>query len=135
MLVLQSYIPEELEVGAMFLNIDEYGYHVNNLIVLPEDNELFYKENGHPVKPYVIDNNGYIIATPLQIGWWDDGSPNDLIEIESSMIEDIMNDYCGIILIDTLNDEPFYYLNKIIISKPEKDDVTNYLRGDVEGYA
>lgn len=130
MLVLQSYIPAELEIGMMFLHIDEDGYHVNDLVKMPEDVEQFYKDNGHPVNPYVIDDNGYIIATPLQIAWWDDGGPDDLIEMGSSIIEDIMNDYCGIVSIDDIDGEPFYYLNKIILSNPHQHDISDYLQRD-----
>lgn len=83
-LVFKSYMPKKLEIGMLFLIRDRDGNStVKQLSAEPFNEENYIAENGYPVEPYLIDegnpnlNNGYVVATPEQIGWWDEGEHSD----------------------------------------------------------
>lgn len=83
-LVLESYMPTELEVGMYFKDTHsfiQYGnetpiYELRELKELPEDMDKFLSENGAPVKLAIglhleenPDQEISIVATDDQIGW------------------------------------------------------------------
>jgi len=80
-LVFKSYMPKKLEKGMFFLNPQENPVWVLDRNIHPDEKEQFLIDHGAPVEPYLvlIDDNGEqeIIATPNQIGWWDDGPDYD----------------------------------------------------------
>lgn len=83
-LVFKSYMPKKLEIGMLFLVKDRDGNStVKQLYAEPFNQDTYIAENGYPVEPYLIDegnpnlNNGYVVATPEQIGWWDEGEHSD----------------------------------------------------------
>lgn len=98
-LVLQSYKPLRLEKGMWFIathhdqvSIYELGYNIYS----DEQKETFIQLNGYPVEPYLyivgnpnIPDETFLIATPEQIGWFDEGEHTD--EMHDITIKEINN--------------------------------------------
>jgi len=93
-LVFKSYMPRQLEKGMWFVSKQKdvvygqvYEYlQLHELTHIPEDMESYIAFNGAPVEPYIImpmmnpDSPEEILATPDQIGWWDQGDTSDDLE-------------------------------------------------------
>jgi len=103
-LVLKSYMPKRLEKGMWFkrehsdvLLGDVYNYFtIYELKEIPNDMYHYMSINGAPVEPYIVqptqnrDDKEEILATPDQIGWWDQGDTSDDLE---DITIDIINSY------------------------------------------
>ena len=89
---IESYLPDELEVGMLFTNrisvgvIDPY-IELFELEEIPEDPDAFMAKNGAPVKIIIVDDEANVIATHDEIGWWDDGDDTD--EYREVTLDDI----------------------------------------------
>lgn len=129
-LIAVNYVPDELEIGMMFL-IDVIG-HEENIITLdkvPNDMEAYIREYGYPVKLYVIDEgnpnipeSSKVLGNPEQIGWFDLGAHSEVLsDITLRQINTILNGYDGYCLIEmfvhpeTQLLEPVVYENKITL--------------------
>ena len=103
-LVFKSYMPKQLEKGMWFIskqkdivygNIYEY-LQIHELQHVPQDMDSYIAVNGAPVEPYIVqpmnnpDDPEELLATPEQIGWWDEGESSD--ELEDLTVK-IINDY------------------------------------------
>ena len=103
-LVLKSYMPLQLEKGMWFKKEHSdvllgrvYNYFtIYELKELPNDMHEYMSMNGAPVEPYIVmptqnkDDKEEILATPDQIGWWDQGDTAD--DLEDITVE-IINAY------------------------------------------
>jgi hypothetical protein len=103
-LVLKSYMPKQLEKGMWFkkehsdvLLGNVYNYFtIYELKDIPNDMYHYMSMNGAPVEPYIVqptqnrDDKEEILATPEQIGWWDQGDSSDDLE---DITLDIINSY------------------------------------------
>ena len=89
---IESYLPDELEVGMLFTNrisvgvIDPY-IELFELEDIPKDPDAFMAKNGAPVKIIIVDDEANVIATHDEIGWWDDGDDTD--EYREVTLDDI----------------------------------------------
>ena len=93
-LVFKSYMPKQLEKGMWFVSKQKdvvygqvYEYlQLHELTHIPQDMESYIAFNGAPVEPYIVmptqnkDDKEEILATPDQIGWWDQGDTSDDLE-------------------------------------------------------
>lgn len=93
-LVFKSYMPRQLEKGMWFVSKQKdvvygriYEYlQLHELTHTPQDMESYIAFNGAPVEPYIVmptqnkDDKEEILATPDQIGWWDQGDTADDLE-------------------------------------------------------
>jgi hypothetical protein len=89
---LSSYLPDELEEGMLFINRISVGVvepyiELFELEEVPEDADAFMVKNGAPVEIVIIDNEGELIASHNEIGWWDDGDDTD--EYRDVTLDDI----------------------------------------------
>jgi len=89
---LSSYLPSELEEGMLFINRISVGViepyiELWELEEVPEDMDEFMSKNGAPVELVIIDDEGGILASHDEIGWWDDGDDSD--EYRDVTLEDI----------------------------------------------
>jgi hypothetical protein len=127
---LSSYLPSELEEGMLFTNrisvgvIDPY-IELFELEEVPEDADAFMAKNGAPVELIIIDDEGGLLASHDEIGWWDEGDDSDeyrevtLDDINYLLREldgyvDIEIDEYGVILIE----------DRVILSlAPEEDEL------------
>jgi hypothetical protein len=147
-LVFQSYIPTEFKPGMLFLRkiqmlklktMIEY-YEVFELKEKPRDTESFLMINGWPVLPFIYsltanpDSFADILATPDQIGWWDDGpDTEDLRDISIKEYNYILENYDGHIDIE-IDDNMFedgiaeavLYNNKITVREPMEEYIDDY---------
>jgi hypothetical protein len=103
-LVFKSYMPLKLEKGMWFKKEHSdvllgrvYNYFtIYELKELPNDMHEYMSMNGAPVEPYIVmptqnkDDKEEILATPDQIGWWDQGDTAD--DLEDITVE-IINAY------------------------------------------
>ena len=79
-LVYKHYEPGPLEIGMLFaiqVSVNDYEYlHLHALKTIPRDIEKYIRENGFPVKPYLVqavdsnpDTPEVVVAYPDQIDW------------------------------------------------------------------
>jgi hypothetical protein len=145
-LVFQSYIPSEFEIGMLFLRkismykvktLIEYN-EVFELKEIPRDKESFILINGWPVAPFIFsitanpDAFADPLATPDQIGWWDDGPESDeLRDIDIKDYNYILEEQDGYIEIEVdafMNEdgeeciEPILYNDKVTIRIPTDEE-------------
>jgi len=134
MLVFKSYKPLKLEKGMFFLTYAMGVNIVRQITEVPKDMDEFVSINGYPVEPYIIDpgnpneDNGYVVATPEQVGWFDEGDHSDKIsDITVNNINDIFEHYDGWIdveMTETDDEEgeyvPLLYNNKVTIRMPQE---------------
>lgn len=132
-LIFQSYeLPswQEIEPGMMFTHLEKYSDYVRIRTISQEqslrlDKELFIRENGHPVKPYICAMDGTILAKPEEIGWWDCGEDCDsYTEIGEKEFNLILENE-GLIDVETTYDDDegyqlLYMDGKVIISIPQE---------------
>jgi hypothetical protein len=89
---LSSYMPPELEVGMLFINRISVGViepyiELFELEEVPEDADAFMSKHGAPVELLIIDDEGGLLASHDEIGWWDDGDDSD--EYRDVTLDDI----------------------------------------------
>lgn len=103
-LVFKSYMPLRLEKGMWFASKQKdivygkvYEYlKLYELTHVPQDMDSYIAINGAPVEPYIVqpmqnpDEPEQILATPDQIGWWDEGDSSDDLE---DLTVQIINSY------------------------------------------
>jgi hypothetical protein len=145
-LVFQSYIPSEFEIGMLFLRkvsmmklrtLIEYN-EVFELKEIPRDKESFILINGWPVAPFIFsitanpDAFAEPLATPDQLGWWDEGEESD--ELRDADIKDynyILENEDGYIEIEvdeyiTEDGEeivtPILYMDKVTVRIPTDEE-------------
>jgi hypothetical protein len=89
---LSSYLPDELQEGMLFINRISVGViepyiELFELEEIPEDMDEFMSKNGAPVELVIIDDEGGILASHDEIGWWDEGNDSD--EYRNITLDDI----------------------------------------------
>jgi len=111
-LVLKSFKPLSLEKGMWFLN--KFGHNTRKeevelyqLDKVPLDQETYIAKNGYPLELYIVDpmsqfeDDRCILASPNEIGWWDDGEDTDeLFTVTAKQLNSIFNDYGGLVDIE-----------------------------------
>jgi hypothetical protein len=145
-LVFQSYIPNEFEIGMLFLRkvsmmklrtLIEY-YEVFELKEIPREKESFIFVNGWPVLPFIFsitsnpDAFADPLATPDQMAWFDEGNHSDeLIDIDIKYYNYILEYEDGIIEIEVdafMNEDgeeivtPILYMDKVTVRIPSDED-------------
>ena len=89
---LSSYLPDELEEGMLFINRISVGViepyiELFELEEIPEDMDEFMSKHGAPVELVIIDDEGGLLASHDEIGWWDEGVDSD--EYRNITLDDI----------------------------------------------
>lgn len=102
-IVLKNYDPLFLEPGMYFYPNGEL-FQLNHT---PPDMKQFIEENGYPVELYIVDEgnpnleDGFVVAEPHQIGWFDAGDDSeDLEDIDTDLLNLILQEYEGFIDIE-----------------------------------
>lgn len=126
---LSSYLPSELEEGMLFVNrisvgvIDPY-IELFELEEIPEDADAFMAKNGAPVEILIIDDQGQILASQDEIGFWDDG--DDVDEYRDVTLDDInflLRELDGYVDIEFDEYGVFIIEDRVVLSlAPEEDD-------------
>lgn len=126
---LSSYLPSELEVGMLFVNrisvgvIDPY-IELFELEEIPEDADAFMAKHGTPVELVIIDDQGQILASQDEIGFWDDG--DDVDEYRDVTLDDInflLRELDGYVDIEFDEYGVFIIEDRVVLSlAPEEDD-------------
>jgi len=129
-IVLKSYLPDELQVGMLFINRISVGViepyiELFELEEIPEDPDALMVKHGVPVEMFIIDDEGELLASHDEIGWWDDG--DDVDEYREVTIDDInyiLREFEGYvdIEIDDENNDVILREDKVILSLvPEEE--------------
>ena len=129
-IVISSYLPPELEVGMLFVNRISVGViepfvELFELDELPEDPDAFMSRHGVPVELAIIDENGNLLASHDEIGWWDEGEHTDeLRDITLDDINYLLREFEGYIDIEYDEDEGVNIIeDKVVLSLvPEEND-------------
>jgi hypothetical protein len=129
-LVFQHYVPEDYS-NLLFLSMKKdhipFVYSLENL----RDAEKYIEINGYPVKPWIIEegnpnlsNSQRILATPEQIGWFDEGEHCDeLCDIEIKQINNILEYDNGYLFIEVdEDDDVVLFQDKVVLAYAEDDD-------------
>ena len=126
---LSSYLPSELEEGMLFVNrisvgvIDPY-IELFELEEIPEDADAFMAKHGAPVEILIIDDQGQILASQDEIGFWDDG--DDVDEYRDVTLDDInflLRELDGYVDIEFDEYGVFIIEDRVVLSlAPEEDN-------------
>ena len=128
-LSLSSYLPDELEEGMLFANRISVGViepyiELFELEEIPEDMDEFMSKHGAPVELVIIDDEGGLLASHDEIGWWDEGDATDeLRDITLDDINYILREFDGYIDIEYDEDEGITIIeDKVVLSlQPDED--------------
>jgi hypothetical protein len=126
-IVISSYLPSELEIGMLFTNRISVGVmepyvELFELEEIPEDPDAFMAKHGAPVELAIVDDEGNLIASHDEIGWWDDGDDTD--EYRDVTLEDInyiFKELEGYVDIEMDQYGAFLVEDKIILSIVDED--------------
>jgi hypothetical protein len=126
---LSSYMPPELEVGMLFINRISVGViepyiELFELEEVPEDADAFMSKHGAPVELLIIDDEGGLLASHDEIGWWDDGDDSD--EYRDVTLDDInylLRELDGYVDIEIDEYGVVHIEDRVVLSlAPEEDD-------------
>ena len=119
-LVFHSYGPDEIEPGSLFMNLLYVGTDKEVVEVFAIDKsttELANKrlinidEYGYPVRPFLLDEEGTVVITPDEIGWFDHPNEPQLQEFTTKEMNIVMRDFDG--LLEVFVDEDEYEKGKV----------------------
>jgi hypothetical protein len=145
-LVFKSYNPLKLEKGMLFIdkihpNTRKETIIIRELKEIPFDEEEYLRINGCPVLPYIVDNDNphkdpIVLATPEQIGWFDQGEQIEtLSDITVYQMNIILDNYDGRVDIEVELEEtsheadeqleekivPVLYMDKVTLKYYEEE--------------
>ena len=120
---LSSYLPPELEVGMLFTNRISVGVvepyiELFELEEVPEDADVFMAKHGAPVELVIIDEDGDILASHDDIGWWDEGEDSDEYrEVTLDDINYLLREFDGYVDIEFDDEEDIVLIEgKVVLS-------------------
>jgi len=132
-IVLKSYLPPELEVGMLFTNRISVGVmepfvELFELEEIPEDPDSFMAKHGVPVELAIVDDEGNLLASHDEIGWWDDGEHTDeLRDITLDDINYLLREFEGYVDIDGDEDEGVTLIeDKVVLSLVPDEDFDDW---------
>jgi hypothetical protein len=76
-----------LFINRISVGVIEPYIELFELEEVPEDADAFMSKHGAPVELVIIDDEGGLLASHDEIGWWDDGDDSD--EYRDVTLEDI----------------------------------------------
>ena len=153
-LIMQSYIPETIKKGMWFLvmhnkeiSVYPIGYDIHH----EKEMEMYFQVNGYPVLPhlYLVGNPNVpdetsLIATPEQIGWFDEGKHSEdlsditlkeinnildndgwcLVEMEEELLDDdeVQEDYINVVPVVFQNKVTIRYENVVDDDNDEEEE-------------
>ena len=134
-IAVKSYLPPELEVGMLFTNRISVGViepfiELFELEEIPEDPDAFMAKHGCPVELLIIDEDGDILASHDEIGWWDEG--DDVDEYRDITLDDInylLRELDGYIDIQIEDEEDFFLVfmeDKVVLSLVPDEDFDDW---------
>jgi hypothetical protein len=127
---LSSYLPPELEVGMLFTNRISVGVvepyiELFELEEVPEDADVFMAKHGAPVELVIIDEDGDLLASHDEIGWWDEGEDSDEYrEVTLDDINYILRELDGYVDIEVDEHGVILMEDRVVLSlAPEEDEL------------
>lgn len=132
---LSSYLPDELQEGMLFINRISVGVvepyiELFELEEVPEDADAFMAKHGATVELIIIDEDGDVLASHDEIGWWDDGDDSD--EYRDVTLDDInylLREFDGYVDIQIEDGEDFFVVfieDRVVLSLVPEDDFEDW---------
>ena len=134
-IVVKSYLPPELEVGMLFVNRISVGViepfiELFELDELPENPDAFMSRHGVPVELAIIDEDGDLLASHDEIGWWDEGEHTDeLRDITLDDINYLLREFDGYVDIQIEDEEDFFLTfieDKVVLSLQPDEELDDW---------
>jgi hypothetical protein len=134
-IAVKSYLPPELEVGMLFTNRISVGViepfiELFELEEIPEDPDAFMAKHGAPVELAIVDEDGDLLASHDEIGWWDEGEHTDeLRDITLDDINYLLQEFEGYVDIQIEDEEDFFLVfmeDKVVLSLAPEDDFSDW---------
>ena len=134
-IAVKSYLPPELEVGMLFTNRISVGViepfiELFELEEIPEDPDTFMAKHGAPVELAIVDEDGDLLASHDEIGWWDEGEHTDeLRDITLDDINYLLQEFEGYVDIQIEDGEDFFVVfveDKVVLSLAPEDDFSDW---------
>ena len=132
-IVVKSYLPPELEVGMLFtkrisVGVIEPFIELFELEEIPEDPDAFMSRHGVPVELAIVDENGNLLASHDEIGWWDEGEDTDeLRDITLDDINYLLREFDGYIDIEYDEDEGIVFMeDKVVLSLVPDEELDDW---------
>ncbi len=134
-IAVKSYLPPELEVGMLFTNRISVGViepfiELFELEEIPEDPDAFMAKHGVPVELLIIDEDGDLLASHDEIGWWDDGEHTDeLRDITLDDINYLLREFDGYVDIQIEDEEDFFLVfieDKVVLSLQPDEELDDW---------
>jgi hypothetical protein len=113
-----------LFVNRISVGVIEPFIELFELEELPEDPDAFMSRHGVPVELAIIDEDGDLLASHDEIGWWDEGEHTDeLRDITLDDINYILRELDGYVDIEYDEDEGIVFMeDKVVLSiAPEEE--------------
>tara|TARA_R100000541_G_C1885264_1_gene82860 strand:+ start:658 stop:1104 length:447 start_codon:yes stop_codon:yes gene_type:complete len=139
-LVFHQYGPDEIKPGTLFMNLLYVGTDKEVVEVFEIDKQtadlankrlINIDEFGYPVQPFLLDDDGKVVSTPDEIGWFDHPREEILQEFTTKEMNIVMRDFDGLLEIFIDEDEyednfiqPIYEQELVILRglSPDEDD-------------
>jgi hypothetical protein len=135
-IVLKSYLPLELEEGMLFVNRISVGViepyvELWQLEQIPEEIheniDEFMSKHGAPVELVIINDEGEMLASHDEIGWWDDGDDSDEYrEVTLDDINYILRELDGYVDIEVDEYGVILIEDKVVLSLAPEDDLSDW---------
>jgi len=133
---LSSYLPLELEEGMLFVNRISVGViepyvELWQLEQIPEEIheniDEFMSKHGAPVELVIINDEGEMLASHDEIGWWDDGDDSDEYrEVTLDDINYILRELDGYVDIEVDEYGVILIEDKVVLSLAPEDDLSDW---------
>ena len=127
---LSSYLPDELQEGMLFINRISVGVvepyiELFKLEEVPEDADVFMAKHGAPVELVIIDEDGDLLASHDEIGWWDEGDDSDdYRDVTLDDINYLLRELDGYVDIEIDEHGVILMEDKVVLSlAPEEDEL------------
>jgi hypothetical protein len=107
-----------LFVNRISVGVIEPFIELFELEEIPEDPDAFMSRHGVPVELAIIDEDGDLLASHDEIGWWDEGEHTDeLRDITLDDINYILRELDGYVDIEYDEDEGIVFMeDKVVLS-------------------
>jgi hypothetical protein len=97
---------------------------------IPEDPDTFMAKHGAPVELAIVDEDGDLLASHDEIGWWDEGEHTDeLRDITLDDINYLLQEFEGYVDIQIEDGEDFFVVfveDKVVLSLAPEDDFSDW---------
>jgi hypothetical protein len=114
-----------LFINRISVGVVEPYIELFELEEVPEDADVFMAKHGAPVELVIIDEDGDLLASHDEIGWWDEGEDSDEYrEVTLDDINYILRELDGYVDIEVDEHGVILMEDRVVLSlAPEEDEL------------